>query len=223
MRGKKIALLNMGDYRRFGGGWDVGNGGLESEIFMRTNISTSLGTLSQRPGPFESVYTSDVTLLRSGMDEGYRFLDGMERMKLDVVTTYAYDNRVPYTYQGISLDPDMHKEAAGWDDQSKFIYLIAFNKISNVLSACVSNEVKTVILGALGCGNFKNPPYVVAAAFCSAINNFRGIFDNIYISLIDVNVRSIFAQRMIFSFPSACLLGEDSKVYWLDPNHKSDN
>ena len=227
MPAKKVAILNMGNNKGFGGGWDIGYGGLESDIFMRTNISTSLGTFSnyQRPGPFECVYTKGVTLLRAGINEGYKFLDDGERMMFEVVTAYAYDNSKHCVPQKVDNDPTVYQVAAAlnFDDEKKYVYLVTYNKISNVLTACLNNEVDTVILGALGCGYFQNPPDAVAAAFCCAIGNFTGNFDNIYISLIDEKVKEAFKQVALRYFPSLCYLEKNKEgKYCLTQLNKQD-
>ena len=39
------------------------------------------------------------------------------------------------------------------------------SRIRNILEAAIDNEIEVLILGAFGCGAFKNPPEVVARAF----------------------------------------------------------
>lgn len=45
------------------------------------------------------------------------------------------------------------------------------NRITNIMEAALDNKVDTIILGAFGCGAFKNPAYVVAEAFKSVIES----------------------------------------------------
>lgn len=52
-------------------------------------------------------------------------------------------------------------------------------RIRRIFSVAVKNEVSNIILGAFGCGAFKNPPNLVARAFKEVIPEFKGYFDNI--------------------------------------------
>ena len=47
------------------------------------------------------------------------------------------------------------------------------NRIRNILEAAVENEAEVLILGAFGCGAFKNPPEVVAGAFRQVLSEHR--------------------------------------------------
>ena len=44
------------------------------------------------------------------------------------------------------------------------------SRIRNIFNAAIDNDIRVLILGAFGCGAFKNPPEIVAQAFrgCSA-------------------------------------------------------
>ena len=47
------------------------------------------------------------------------------------------------------------------------------NRIRNILEAAIDNEAEVLILGAFGCGAFKNPPEVVAKAFRQVLSEQR--------------------------------------------------
>ena len=47
------------------------------------------------------------------------------------------------------------------------------SRIRNILEAAIENEVDVLILGAFGCGVFRNPPEVVAAAFRRVLGEKR--------------------------------------------------
>ena len=51
------------------------------------------------------------------------------------------------------------------------------SRIKNIFEAAIDNKVEVIILGAFGCGAFKNPPEVVAEAFHEVIDE-NGYADN---------------------------------------------
>ena len=51
-------------------------------------------------------------------------------------------------------------------------------RIKNIFEVAFDNHVDILILGAFGCGAFKNPPRLVAEAFEEVIREYRGYFDN---------------------------------------------
>ena len=48
-----------------------------------------------------------------------------------------------------------------------------YNKIKNIFEVATDNGVEVLILGAFGCGAFKNDPYIVAKAFKENIESNR--------------------------------------------------
>lgn len=48
--------------------------------------------------------------------------------------------------------------------------LLFKSRIKNILEAAIDNDVDVIILGAFGCGAFKNPPELVAKAFNEVLN-----------------------------------------------------
>ena len=47
------------------------------------------------------------------------------------------------------------------------------SRIKNIFEVAIENGITTLILGAFGCGAFKNPPELVAAAFYETIHENR--------------------------------------------------
>lgn len=53
------------------------------------------------------------------------------------------------------------------------------SRIQRILWTAIENEVDNIVLGAFGCGAFRNPPYLVARAFKEEVEKVKGCFDNI--------------------------------------------
>ena len=161
--GAKVAVLNIGNKNFPGGGWKNGSTGIQAELFMRTTISSSLTKNFYPINEGTSIYTADVLLFRAGPNEGYRFLTKDEAGIFDVITTYADD------YRSTPVPKDLKNIMKG--------------RIANALTACLTNEAKVLVLGAIGCGSYKNPPKDVAEAFRDAIMQYSGYFDRIYFAI----------------------------------------
>jgi uncharacterized protein (TIGR02452 family) len=57
-----------------------------------------------------------------------------------------------------------------------------FNK---VLNSAIENNQRNIILGAWGCGVFKNPPEVNAQIFKNVINRYPTFFDDVIFAIPD--------------------------------------
>ena len=53
------------------------------------------------------------------------------------------------------------------------------NRIAGILLTAIDNKAENIVLGAFGCGAFRNPPYLVARAFKEELEQYKNYFDNI--------------------------------------------
>ena len=195
-RQSKVACLNMGGQDRPGGGWKMGVFSLEELLFMRTTLSASLEDYLYPMKNFECIYTKDVEYIRNGVNEGFRFLAPNERFKFDVVTTCAFNLRKAVFIGAQKQEDDV---IISFDDDIRKMTLI---KIRAIFSACANNGADVLILGALGCGQFSNPPQEVPDLFKQVAQEYAGHFSNIFFSILDnkqsvENTAYIFAERII--------------------------
>ena len=61
------------------------------------------------------------------------------------------------------------------------------NKIRTIFNIAIDQEVDNLILGALGCGAFKNPPKHVAELFQQVLSEppYRGRFNRIVFAIFN--------------------------------------
>ena len=187
----KIACLNMGSQDRPGGGWKTGQESLEELLFMRTTLSASLEDYLYPMKNLECIYTEDVMYIRGGVNEGFRFYGLGERFRFDVITTCAFNLRKP-VYNGAQKQED--DVIISFDEK---VREDTRKKIDGIFSACESKGANVLILGALGCGQFNNPPEDVAMLFKEAIQKYAGHFDTIFFSILDEKPARIFADVII--------------------------
>jgi len=72
------------------------------------------------------------------------------------------------------------------------------DKIERIFYIAAENKVKTLILGAFGCGCFGNPPHLIATYFnVFATCDFRGVFENIIYAIPDKESKNYKAFKEI--------------------------
>lgn len=159
---KKTAILNMASARRKGGGVENGARAQEECLFRCSNLYT----ISQDLYPLsndEYIYSNDVSFIKDG---SYR---DMYPVTCDVITIAA-----------INLSSQLSAEI----DPSDYTK-ITKNKIYNMLHSASENGCKNIILGAWGCGVFKNDPTQMAIMFDEVIDRSGFDFDNIIFAVIN--------------------------------------
>lgn len=78
------------------------------------------------------------------------------------------------------------------------INLIMINRIEKIFHVAIKNDVDTLILGAYGCGVFKNNPEDVSKYFNEVINNmkYRKYFKKIKFSIPNFEILKIFIKNI---------------------------
>ncbi len=112
------------------------------------------------------IYTKNVTVFKDDstvpclMDEG-------EWFEVDVITCAA-----PYLGKRVYTNKKALKE-------------LFRGRVKNIFEAAIENGAEVIILGAFGCGAFKNPPEIVAEAFYEVIieNEYDRLFKKSYLRL----------------------------------------
>ena len=74
------------------------------------------------------------------------------------------------------------------------------SRIEGILLTAIENEAENIVLGAFGCGAFRNPPYLVARAFKEELNKYKNHFENIIFATLVHNwfFNVIFKYNYIF-------------------------
>ena len=158
----KTALLNMASYKRPGGGVRNGARAQEECLFRCSNLSEVIPTSHYPLKEDECVYTSAGVFFK---DFNYDYITPTE---IDVITIAAIN------LNGYEL--------------TDFKQYIKTNKdkIRLMLSLAIKNEVRNIILGAWGCGVFKNNPVQIATFFKEVLDEgYNSYFDNVVFAIIN--------------------------------------
>ena len=112
------------------------------------------------------IYTKDVTVFKDDSAVP-RLMPNADWFKVDVITCAA-----PYIAKRKYTNPTALKE-------------LFKGRIKNIFEAAIDNGVEVIILGAFGCGAFKNPPEIVAKAFHEVIdeNDYACFFKKIVFAI----------------------------------------
>jgi uncharacterized protein (TIGR02452 family) len=164
----KTCVLNMASARKAGGGVANGAKAQEECLFRCSNLTT---TVVQDFYPLkynEALYTTDAVFFK---DKNYNLIDPFT---VDVVTIAA-----------VNLNPN-----ARYDDEVEYektnYRQVTMNKIRLMLLLANMNKCENIILGAWGCGVFKNNPIMISDMFHEIINrDFKGSFKNIIFAVIN--------------------------------------
>ncbi len=160
--GYNPAVLNMASRSNPGGGVINGAGAQEETLFRRTNLFKSLYQFASFAGKygipqsshqypldrnFGGIYTPDATIFRESEKQGYKLMANPVQMSF---ITVAGMNRP---------DIDRNNMIAPYHIEP------VKNKISTILRIGLQHGHDSLVLGALGCGAFHNPPRHVARLF----------------------------------------------------------
>lgn len=158
----KTALLNMASDKKPGGGVRNGARAQEESLFRCSNLSEVISTSYYPLKEDECLYTSDAVFFK---DFNYEYIKPTE---IDVITMAAIN------LNGIEIT-----------DFKQYIKTTK-DKIRLIFSLAIKNEVKNIILGAWGCGVFKNNPNQIATLFREVLDEgYNSHFDNVVFAIIN--------------------------------------
>jgi len=172
-----VAVLNMANADTPGGGYLSGSGAQEEALCRRSSLYLSLtGCATQGGYPipqYGAIYSPDVLVIRKSDNERCALLPEEQRWWISVISVAALF-RPPQT-----------------EDGTDFLYgedrMKAKEKIKSLLRVAATEGKKNLVLSALGCGAFRNPPQAVAHLFKEVLQDgeFRGRFQGVWFSVLD--------------------------------------
>lgn len=167
LRHGKVAVLNFANPHYPGGGVRSGAMAQEECLCRSSNLYACLSA--------EQVAAAYYQYHREQTD--YFFSDRLIYTKK--VTVFKDDSTVPQLMPREDwFQVDVITCAAPYIAKRKYTNRAALketfrSRIRNILEAAIDNEVDVLILGAFGCGAFRNPPEVVTKAFREVLTESR--------------------------------------------------
>jgi uncharacterized protein (TIGR02452 family) len=165
----KTAILNMASAKRPGGGVENGARAQEECLFRCSNLFNLIDESYYPLGINEGLYTTDAIFFK---DKDYNLIDPF---KVDVITVPALNLNNSAKYDNLNLVSDYDK--------------ITKDKIRLMFYLAKKNGCENIILGAWGCGVFKNNPVDIARLFEEVMyerkSDYSSSFKNIIFAVIN--------------------------------------
>ncbi len=190
------AVLNLANRQNPGGGVFTGSGAQEESCFLRSNYYTALYPFAEYAHRYDlpkakeqypldrnfgGVWSEGITIFRGRELEGYPLLD--EPWKTNFIAVAAINRPQTIEENGeIRLHPDMIQGA--------------LNKIHTIMNIAADNNVINLVLGAMGCGAFRNPPKHIAELFRQVLNEpqYKGRFRRVVFAIINEDLCNVFSD-----------------------------
>lgn len=163
---KPVAVLNLASERSAGGGWQKGALAQEEALCYRSSLYLSLHKPYYPLSSLSAIYTPSVLIIRDAMSRGHSLLTTSERPADLPVTTVI--SVAALRYPALTDDSKRYKNE-GQRAETK-------RKIRLTLRVAALGGHTKIVLGALGCGVFGNPPKEVADCFLEVFSEkeFQG-------------------------------------------------
>ena len=177
----KVAILNFASAKHPGGMVVKGSVAQEECICRCSNLYSILSDNKFKKGYYDYhtyqhnklytsklIYTPGVIVFK---DDSNNYNKLKDIVKLDVITCAAPNLR--------SLSGKVDMTIVRNNDMREIYY----DRIKHIFKAAATNKVDHLILGAFGCGVFKNSPNDIARAFHEVQDEFDGCFKSIVYSI----------------------------------------
>ena len=187
--GRKPAILNFASARHPGGGFINGSMSQEEDIAYR---STLYAALSSIPEYYEESL--------SNMFDGLYFDKAIYTNGLVIIRDRNYDLSEPWLCDCVTAPAPNRGAALEHGVSEAKIAAAMERRIDLALRAFILNGNRNIVLGAFGCGVFKNLPEPVAERFRKALfdNALIAHFDRVLFAIPNENSENCRAFRKIF-------------------------
>lgn len=185
-KGKKVCILNFASATNPGGGVVRGSSAQEESICRCSTLYYSLTTeelFNGFYGPHRNkrdplynedlIYSPDVYVIKSDTDSPKR-LQEQDWYKVNVITCAAPNLREKPSNM---MNPNAGNKAAKISDQE--LESLLESRIRRIFAMAAAEKNDVLILGAFGCGAFRNPPKIVAKAFHKVLDEYREYFETV--------------------------------------------
>lgn len=164
----KTCVLNMASAKHAGGGVVNGAKAQEECLFRCSNLFETVVQEYYPLSYLEGLYTTDAIFFK---DAEYK---NIVPFAVDVATVAA-----------VNLNPN-----ARYDDQRASYEVDNYEKVTRdkirlILYLANQNHCENIILGAWGCGVFKNDPTTISKLFKEVVDEHKGCFKNVIFAVIN--------------------------------------
>ena len=157
-------VLNMASEYTPGGGVEHGSMAQEECLFTRSSAFLSHPKQWYPLSVTQSIYSPQITIIK---DSNYKLLKYYTDISMIAIAAVRKPKLIDNKF-------------------SQMDYSIMYNKIKSIFEIAIINDHDSLVLGALGCGAFDNPPIEVAKIFKIMIDQYKHYFKYIGFAVLVV-------------------------------------
>jgi uncharacterized protein (TIGR02452 family) len=167
-------VLNLADYDFPGGCVEMGSGAQEESLFRRTNYCMTLNEEFYPLGKDEIICSPDVSVIKTNEFTRWKLMDTNNLPKVSFIACpgICYPHTIKVCGEKKLQESDV---------------VILKQKIKTIIQIAVQFKHDTVILGALGCGAWRNPAKHVAEIFKDVLREYDGTMLNFYFAILSTS------------------------------------
>jgi len=175
-KGFKTAILNLADDSFPGGCVATGSSAQEESLFRCSTLSKHIEMRFYPIRDNELLYSCDVVVFKDSIKNNYKLLD------------------IPFSVDIISCPGLRHPMLDNGNLKKDDIDRLRI-KVENIFQVAQKNGCESLILGALGCGAWKNPPKDVAEVFKEICVKYDGLFKEVVFAILPKGEIQLFAPN----------------------------
>lgn len=163
---KPVCVLNMANAIHAGGGFRTGALAQEEALCYRSSLYFTLKLRHYPISDKAAIYSPTVLVIRDNLTRGHGMLDCRDPRQLPVIAVVSAAAIFRPLVNHVLAHPleessEMYADA---DDR-----LLMAEKMRVVLRTAIRNRHRQIVLGALGCGAFQNPPKEVSQLWADVL------------------------------------------------------
>ncbi|KAI0441464.1 hypothetical protein F4803DRAFT_414512 [Xylaria telfairii] len=172
-RNQRIAAINLASDKNPGGGWLSGAMAQEEALCYRSSLALSLHAHYYPWTPTTGVYTRDVVIVRSSMRAGHDLLvPQTPAMQLPIVSVISVAAIRRPAIRKVFENGQYRRSVFKFPADRN----LTKNKMRLTLRIAARQKHELLVLGAMGCGAFRNPEEEIAQCWSEVLDEaeFRG-------------------------------------------------
>lgn len=186
---KRVAVLNFASATNPGGGVTKGSSAQEESLCRLSTLYPCLNTSELKKAYYDfhrqshdalytdaCIYTPDILVIKTDDDSPER-MEEKFWCRLDVISCAAPNLRErpsnamnPGPSRPVRITPEA-------------LLKLLKQRVCRILSVAAQNKEDILILGAFGCGAFRNPPEIAARAWAEVLPEFYGVFEKVHFAV----------------------------------------
>lgn len=169
---RNALILNLAHDLFPGGGVAIGEGAQEESLFRRTNLFLTLKQNLYPIKPHEVIYSPSVSVIKTSEQTGWQPIELIPKVSFITCPGIKYPQTIVVDGENRLNPKDV------WNLKMK---------IETIIQTAIIKQHDTIILGALGCGAWRNPIKHVAEIFKEVLDDYDGTINNFLFAILSTS------------------------------------